>query len=226
MRRLFFTVLPLLILVLAACQTAPPRNVQAQALVDESKITLEYFKTRNKDSTALFLSTLQDAKGVLIFPDIFQAGVGLGGSGGKGVMLVRKADGSWGQPAFYDFGGASLGIQLGVQSTEVVFLLMSERAVDAVITSPGQIGFDTQATFGQLSAGDVSSTTTKGANIVGFTKGAGLYAGASLSGGGLTPKRDWNEAYYGQSLTPQEIMVEGKASNGGADPLRQALVVR
>lgn len=226
MRRLFFTVLPLLILVLAACQTAPPRDVQAQALVDESKIAIEFFKSRNKDSTAFFLSTLRDARGLIIFPDIFQAGAGVGGFGGKGVMVVRKADGSWGMPAFYDYGGANLGLQLGAQSTEIVLLMMTDRAVEAAITAPSQIGFDTQATFGQLSAGDVTNTTTKGANIVGFTKGSGVYAGTSLSGGTVSPKRDWNEAYYGQPLTPQEILLEGKGSNRGADGLREALVVR
>lgn len=226
MRRFFFTVLPFLILILAACQTAPPRSVQAQALVDESKTAIEFFKTRNKDSTAFFLSTLRDARGIIIFPDLFQAGVGVGGFGGKGVMVVRKADGSWGMPAFYDYGGANLGLQLGAQSTEVVLLMMSDRAVEAAITAPSQIGFDTQATFGQLSAGDVTNTTTKGANIVGFTKGSGVYAGTSLSGGTVTPKYDWNEGYYGQPYTPGEILTEGKGNNPGADGLRQALLVR
>ncbi len=226
MRRLLFTIMPLLILVLAACQTAPPRNVQAQALVDESKIAIEFFKTRNKDSTAFFLSTLRDARGILIFPDVFQAGAGVGGFGGKGIMVVRKADGNWGVPAFYDYGGANLGLQLGAQSTEIVLLMMTDRAVEAAIEAPSQIGFDTQATFGQLSAGDVTNTTTKGANIVGFTKGSGVYAGTSLSGGTVTPKSEWNEAYYGQYFTPQEILVEGKANNPGADGLRQSLLVR
>lgn len=226
MRRLFFTILPFLILLLAACQTAPPRDVQAQALVDQSKITIEFFKSRNKDSTAFFLSTLKDARGVMIFPSVFQAGAGLGASGGKGVMVVRKPDGTWGYPAFYDFGGATLGLQLGAQSTELVLVMMTDRAVDAVISSPGQIGLDTQATFGQLSSGDVSSTTFKGANIVGFTKGSGLYAGASLSGATVSAKRDWNEAFYGQDVTPREILVDGRVSNRGADPLRESLAVR
>lgn len=226
MRRFSFLIIPLLILVLMACQTAPPRDVQAQAMVDRAKITNEFFKTRNRDSTALYLSTLKDARGIMIFPSYFQAGIGIGGSGGTGVMLVRRADGSWSYPAFYDFGGASLGLQLGAQSTDIAFMLMTDRAVEAVIASSGQIGFDTQATLGQLSAGDVSATTVRGANIIGFTKGSGLYAGASLSGASVTPKHDWNEAYYGKPVTPQEILVDGAVSNSRADPLRESLVVR
>jgi lipid-binding SYLF domain-containing protein len=225
-RRYFLTFsLSFAVVGLAACQTAPPRNVQAQALVDQSKITMDYFKTRSKDSTALFLAALKEARGVIIFPDVFQAGAGIGGQSGDGVLLARNASGAWGYPAFLDIGGASLGLQLGAQSTEYVFLLMTDRAVEAVISSPGQIGFDTQATFGELSAGNVSSTTFKGASVVGFTKGEGVYAGASLSGAGITPKSDWTEAYYGEFLTVRDVVLDGRASNPGADPLRAALEV-
>ena len=225
-RRLFLTLALCFAVGLVACQTAPPRNVQAQALVDQSKITIDYFKTRSKDSTALFLAALKEARGVMIFPDVFQAGAGIGGQSGDGVMLVRNANGMWSYPAFYDIGGGSLGLQLGAQSTEYVLLLMTDRAVEAAISSPGQIGLDTQATFGELSAGNVSSTTFKGASVVGFTKGEGIYAGASLSGAGVTPKSDWTEAYYGQFLTVRDVLLDGRASNRGADPLREALEVR
>jgi SH3 domain-containing YSC84-like protein 1 len=225
-RRLFLTFALCFAVGLVACQTAPPRNVQAQALVDQSKITIDYFKTRSKDSTALFLAALKEARGVMIFPDVFQAGAGIGGQSGDGVMLVRNANGMWSYPAFYDIGGGSLGLQLGAQSTEYVLLLMTDRAVEAAISSPGQIGLDTQATFGELSAGNVSSTTFKGASVVGFTKGEGIYAGASLSGAGVTPKSDWTEAYYGQFLTVRDVLLDGRASNRGADPLREALEVR
>jgi lipid-binding SYLF domain-containing protein len=225
-RRFFLTFsLSCAVVGLAACQTAPPRNVQAQALVDQSKITIDYFKTRSKDSTALFLAALKEARGVIIFPDFFQAGAGIGGQSGDGVILARNASGDWSYPAFLDIGGASLGLQLGAQSTELVFLLMTDRAVEAAISSPGQIGFDTQATFGQLSAGEISSTTFKGASVVGFTKGEGVYAGASLTGSGITPKSDWTEAYYGQFLTVRDVVLDGRGSNPGADPLRAALEV-
>ncbi|MFO1155021.1 MAG: lipid-binding SYLF domain-containing protein [Rhodospirillales bacterium] len=226
-RRLFLTFsLCFAVVGLGGCQTAPPRSVQAQALVDQSKITIDYFKTRSKDSTALFLAALKEARGVIIFPDVFQAGVGIGGQSGNGVMLARTASGDWGYPAFLNIGGASLGVQLGAQSTEYVLLLMTDRAVEAVISSPGQIGLDTQATFGELSAGSVSSTTFKGASVVGFTKGEGVYAGASLSGAGVTAKNDWTEAYYGQFLTVRDVVLDGRATNPGADPLREALQVR
>lgn len=221
-----FLLLGVLAVVAAGCQTAPPRNVQAQGLVDQSKITVDYFKTRSKDSTALFLAALKEARGVMIFPSVFQAGAGIGGKAGDGIMLVRGEDGTWGYPAFYDIGGATLGLQLGAQSSEYIFLLMTDRAVEAAISSPGQIGIDTQATFGQLSAGDISSTTFKGASVVGFTKGEGIYAGASLSGAGIMPKNDWIDAYYGEPLTAREVLLDRRASNAGADPLRQALEVR
>jgi lipid-binding SYLF domain-containing protein len=210
----------------AGCQTAPPRSVQAQSLVDQSKITIDYFVNRSRDSTELFLAALKEARGIMIFPSVFQAGAGIGGKSGNGVILARNADGTWGYPGFFDIGGATLGLQLGAQSTELVLLLMTDRALEAAVSSSGQIGLDTQATFGQLTTGEITATTFKGASVVGFTRGQGVFAGASLSGAGVTSKNDWTEAFYGQPLTSREVVLDRRGSNPGADALRQALEVR
>ena len=106
-----FVVLCLALAGAGACSSSgAPRSVQGQALVDQSKATVELFKSRAKDSTPLFRAALRDAKGVLIFPDVFQFAIGIGGMGGDGVMLTRMSDGAWGYPAFFSLGGGSLGV--------------------------------------------------------------------------------------------------------------------
>ena len=65
-----------------------------------------------------------------------------------------------------------------------------------------------------------------GASVVGFTKGDGIFAGASLSGAGISAKNDWTEAYYGEFLTVRDVVIDGKGSNPGASGLREALQVR
>ncbi len=150
-----------LVAAATACASGAPRNIQSQALVDQSKATVELFKARNKDSTALFNAALRDARGIIIFPDVFEAAVGVGGQGGSGVMVARDANGTWGYPAFYRISGGSLGIQLGAQSTEVIFLLMTDDAVKKVIDSPSQFGIGAQATFGEIGGGGSSATTSR-----------------------------------------------------------------
>src|SRR5512134_294657 len=174
--------LPLLVLALAlsGCVSGAPADVKAQALVAQSTATVELFKARQKDANLLFNAALRDAKGIMIFPEIFEIAVGVGGQGGPGVMLTRDANGAWGHPAFYRLSGGSLGVQLGAQSREVVFLLMTDSSVRDVINSPSQFAIGSQATFGEASAGSGGGTNIKGANIIGFTKGSGVFAGVAF----------------------------------------------
>lgn len=228
MRNPIRTVLPLLVvLALAACAPGAPRDIQAQALVAQSTATIELFKARQKDSTQLFNAALRDARGIMIFPDIFELAVGVGGQGGSGLMVTRDGSGGWGYPAFYRLSSGSLGVQLGAQSSEVIFLLMTDSAVRAVIDSPAQFGIGAQATFGELGGGGTSGTTIKGADIVGFTKGSGVFVGGALSGAWVNALPALNQSYYRNSAaSAQAILIDHQVTNPDADRLRQALVVQ
>jgi lipid-binding SYLF domain-containing protein len=228
MRHAFRLVLLLAIVIGAAgCVSGAPADVKGQALVAQSTATVELFKSRQKDSTQLFNAALKDARGIMIFPDIFEAAVGVGGQGGSGVMVTRAANGTWGYPAFYRLSGGSVGVQLGAQSSEVIFLLMTDNAVRKVIESPTQFGIGAQATFGEAGGGGSSATNIKGADIVGFTKGSGIFLGGALSGAYVSALQAVNQAYYdNQSVTPASILLDHHVTNAQADGLRQALLMR
>lgn len=216
-----------LALILSGCVSGAPADVKAQALVAQSTATVELFKARQKDANVLFNSALRDARGIMIFPEIFEIAVGVGGQGGPGVMLTRDANGAWGYPAFYRLSGGSLGVQLGAQSREVVFLLMTDSSVRDVINSPSQFALGSQATFGEASAGSGGGTNIKGANIIGFTKGSGVFAGVALSGAYVNALQPLNQSYYNSgSATATAILIDHAFSNPDADRLRQALTVK
>ena len=209
------------------CVSGAPADVKGQALVAQSTATVELFKSRQKDSTYLFNAALKDARGIMIFPDVFEAAVGAGGQGGSGVMVTRDANGNWGYPAFYRLSGGSVGVQLGAQSREVIFLLMSDNAVRKVIASPTQFGIGAQATFGEAGGGGSSGTNIKGADIVGFTKGSGIFLGAALSGAYVSALQPVNEAYYDSgSATPTAILIDHAVTNPDANQLRESLTVK
>jgi lipid-binding SYLF domain-containing protein len=219
---LFFVVV-----ALSACAAGAPRDIQAQALVDQSTATVELFKARQKDSTQLFNAALRDARGILIFPEIFELAVGVGGQGGSGVMLSRQASGEWGYPAFYRLSGGSLGVQLGAQSTEVIFLLMTDNAVRKVIESPSQFSIGAQATFGEIGGGGSSATNIKGADIIGFTKGSGVFLGAALGSAYVSSLQALNQSFYrNAAATPNAILIDHQVSKPDADRLRRALAVQ
>ena len=60
-------------------------------------------------------------------------------------------------------------------------------------------------------------------DVVAFSREKGLFAGLTIEGAVLKPRNEWNAAYYGQAVSPVDILVKGGVSNPGADDLRAAL---
>jgi lipid-binding SYLF domain-containing protein len=216
----------LVIVTLAGCAQSVPPQSEAETLVEQSRLTIESLKDRARSPGQTFRANLADARGVLIFPNVFKAAVGIGGQGGSGVLLARNADGEWSYPAFYNMGGGSAGFQLGAVSAQMVFILRSDAAVKSVLDNQFQLGGDAQWTIGNIGAGYTAATTTNiGADVVGFAIADGVFAGFSLQGGGIARRADLNAAFYGKGATPRAIVIDRKFWNVQADPLRKSLVV-
>ena len=161
----------------------------------------------------------------MICPRVLRAGFLLGGQGGTCVLVARDGGGSWSAPAFYGLGGGSIGFQAGMQDAQVMLIIMSDRGLRAVMDSQFKLGAEANATFVDLGGGIEGATTAAlTADIVGFSKARGLYAGISLGGSLMSVKSDWNAAYYGRPLAPSQIVVGMEGTNPAADPLRQVLI--
>ena len=197
------------------------RAGEAQGLVDKAVLTVKAFETDpDMGSMRLLLSR---AQGVLILPQMLKAGFIVGGEGGSGVMLVRKGE-SWTPPAFYTMGAGSIGLQFGAQASEVVLLLMTKRAVDAVLFNKVKLGADASVAAGPIGAGIEASTTTNfREDVYSYSKSKGLFAGASVEGAVIEQRESLNHEYYGRNVTPEDILFKNAVSNPNADPLRAAL---
>ena len=151
---------------------------------------------------------VQNAYAVLIVPELLKAGFFFGAEHGIGVLLVRNPQtGAWGQPAFYALYGGSFGLQFGGQSSDVVFTLMNEGAVDKLIAHGIKLGADAGVAAGRLGAGVGAGTTTHlGEDIYVFAKNKGLFGGFWVNGAYVAAKDDWNEAYYGRPVDAREIV--------------------
>jgi lipid-binding SYLF domain-containing protein len=163
---------------------------------------------------------LKDAKGVLIYPQVLKAGFFLGGSGGTGVLLVRGANNDWSNPAFYTMGALSFGLQIGGEAAEIVVLINSQKAVDSLMTNKVNLGADASVAAGPVGAGQKANLT---ADFVSYAKSKGAFLGMSLEGSVLDVRESLNNAYYGKSVTPIDIVVKRSVSNKQADSLRAAV---
>jgi lipid-binding SYLF domain-containing protein len=194
---------------------------EAQNLVDRARTTVEEF--RLDPDMGMMRQLLGRAKGVLIIPQLLKAGFIIGGEGGNGVLLVRH-DGRWSAPAFYSFGAGSIGLQIGAQASEVMLLLMTDRAVDAVLRNRLTLGGDASVSAGPTGRGiEASTTTTFQADVYAYSRNRGLFAGASLEGAVLTPLDNTNGAYYGARVSARDIVWHRTVDNAGANALRVAL---
>ena len=211
------------LLTVTLAGTAVAQPVDQQQVVDRATLAAQEM-LNDRDGTDA-QGVLRRARAVMICPQIFRAGFLLGGQGGSCVLVARDGAGSWSSPAFYGMGGGSIGFQAGVQDAQVMLFIMNDRGLQAIMDSQFKLGADASATFVDMGGGVEGATTAAlRADIVGFTRARGLFAGIALGGSLLSTKSDWNQAYYGKPLAAQQIVVQMQASNPAADPLREVLM--
>ncbi len=199
-------------------------NPQAVApmIIDESIRTLAHFR-RIADLKAID-NHIPDAAAVLILPRVVKGGFIGGAEAGTGVLLARTRDG-WSYPAFYLMGAGSIGFQAGLQETEVIMIIRTPGALEAIIEHQGKFGADMGLMVGWEGIGyEASTTTSLGADILAFVgPGIGVYGGVSLEGAALVRRNDLNDVYYSVGATPREIVMDGRHVNPAADALRAAI---
>jgi lipid-binding SYLF domain-containing protein len=212
----------LALLPLAAWMQPARAQTEQQALVDRATLTVQEMFTG--DHAGDRISLLRRAKGALICPRVFKAGFILGGSGG-GCVLVSRGPAGWSNPAFYTIGSGSFGLQAGVQDSQIVFLVLTERGLHAILDSQFKIGADASIAVATIGAGVEGATTAAlRADIVAFAKARGLFAGVSVQGSIISADSGWNQTYYGSPLAAPQIILQGEGSNPGTEPLRQMLL--
>lgn len=218
LKHLVFAAALLLVPALARAQSAQ----DAQALVDRSTIALQEMMTQTVSPTPR--NMLDRSRAVLICPRVFKAGFFFGGSGGNCVLLARAGNGTWSYPAFFTIGSASFGFQIGVQDSALVLVVMTDRGLEALLSSHVKLGGDASIAIATIGGGVQGAMTTGiTADIVAFQSTRGAFAGISIEGSVLDSRTDLSQAYYGQPLDARQIVIAMQASNPGAEPLRSVL---
>ena len=131
----------LLAMLLASSAGAALAQSEQQKLVNAADTTFSNFMG-DPEMTWLH-QNIGRAKGVLIAPEVVKAGFIFGGSGGRAVLLVRDGkSGKWVGPAFYTLATASVGFQAGVAVSEMLTLVMTEKALNSLLSDSVKLGPD------------------------------------------------------------------------------------
>ncbi len=181
---------------------------EARQIIDESVITIERVRAEMEPSPDMD-DLIRRAKGILVVPNYYKAGFIIGGAYGDGLLLARRPEGGFGDPAFYRMTAGSIGIQAGIQSAATVFIILSEKALSAVLNDEFKLGANVGMTLGTIGVGAEAATTTHvGKDIVAYSTNAGLFAGGSFEGAVIRPRKDWNAAVYGVGSDDPRAIVQ------------------
>jgi SH3 domain-containing YSC84-like protein 1 len=193
-----------------------------QNLVERARMTVDDLKRDREFGNARDL--LKNAKGVMIIPKLVKGGFFFGGEGGEGMLLTRNGQNEWSHPAFYTMASASFGLQIGLEESELVLFVMSDRALNDFMSDEFKIGAQAGLAIVTLgSEAEASTTTNMHADIIVWSSATGAYAGLTLNGSLIKPRDSWNEAYYGHAESVRNIVSKRAVQNPGAAGLRQEL---
>jgi lipid-binding SYLF domain-containing protein len=195
---------------------------EATQIVEKACMTFNNFM--HDENMGAFRDLLKDAKAAVIAPEFLKGAFVVGASGGNAVALVRDGKtGAWSEPSFYTIGGASIGLQIGGQSSEMILLAMTERGVSALMGNSFKLGADAGVAAGPVGIGAQAATANLSADILSFSRSKGLYGGISLDGAVVAVRDTLNKAYYGKEASPADIFVRHEVRNPQTACLIQGL---
>jgi lipid-binding SYLF domain-containing protein len=197
---------------LAVLSLAAPACAISKADVDSRirTLTVNFEELQTKPDKRIPAESLRQAKGIILL-NRTKAGFLFAFEGGSGLAMVKDAKGQWSPPAFVKANEASLGFQVGGQQSFVVILLMNTNATHELTESNINFGGEASGTAGNSSGKAEGTVTSNSQALVRvYSDSTGLYGGVSIKGGAISPDTDANVAYYGQALTPADILFGDK----------------
>lgn len=128
------------------------------------------------------IALLNEAVCLAVVPGVVQAGFGIGGKAGFGLVSCRTGAG-WSWPSFVGLKGGSFGFQIGAQSVDVVLIFVNENAPRTLAASSFDIGGEASVAAGPLGRDVAAATDYRGqAEIYSYSKSKGLFAGIKIAG--------------------------------------------
>jgi lipid-binding SYLF domain-containing protein len=130
------------------------------------------------------------ARAMLVMPSVVKGGFIFGGAYGEGALLPGGGQGGAGPASgYYSVTSASVGLQLGVQSSKHVLFFMTDEALDRFRRADGwEVGADAEVTLPESGMSLQLNSTLANKPVIGIVFGQdGFMLGASLEGAKYSP---------------------------------------
>lgn len=189
--------------------TAPP--ARAQKALDRLQASAKVFhEIMAAPDGGIPDVILKHTQCVMIVPGYKKAGFGFGGELGRGVVTCRVSSGGqdagWSAPLFVSLGGASFGLQIGAQESDLVMLIMNRDGEDALLKDKVTLGGDMAATAGPVGRdANAQTDASMHAKMLAYSRSRGLFGGLTIKGGVIKQDHDSNQWLY-KDATAQQIL--------------------
>ncbi len=164
------------VLAFAALPAFAESKIELDAKVQEARTNFAKHTTAGAELAAR-------AHGVLVFPTVIKAGIGVGGEYGEGALQVGGKT-----VGYFNIAAASIGLQLGAQARSEIILFMTADALKRFRDSEGwKAGVDGSVALATLGAGGSIDTDTARKPIIGFIfSNKGLMYNLTFEGSKIT----------------------------------------
>jgi lipid-binding SYLF domain-containing protein len=161
------------------------------------------------------------ARCVAVVPSLVNGAFFVGARYGRGALTCRAgegASGGWSSPAFFTLKGGSAGLQVGVQSVDLVMLVLTEHGRRAFMSGELHLGGDVSATAGPEGRGRSEDTDASlRSEVVSYSRSRGLFVGVDLSGAEVRADPDATRAFYGQDEAVATLLANPAPTPSAAD---------
>jgi lipid-binding SYLF domain-containing protein len=171
---------------------------------------------------------IRKAQCVGIVPGLKKAGFIVGGEYGKGVIVCRtdngRNGGEWSAPAVVKIEGGSVGFQIGAGETDLIFVVMNRDGERKLMQDKFTFGADAGVMAGPVGRSAEAQTDAQmHAEILGYSRSRGVFAGVALNGATMSPQRSDDHALYGRDVTTSDILHGDVPQPGAASALYDVL---
>ncbi|KVZ46518.1 YSC84-related protein [Burkholderia ubonensis] len=173
-------------LTLAGCTTTPDKSPPAAASASKREsidASVNATLSRLYSTVPGSRELVAKSRGILVFPNVLQAGLIVGGQSGNGALRVGGST-----IGYYNTSSLSVGLQAGAQSKAIVFLFMTQDALDSFRKTDGwSAGADASVAVVKVGANGAVDTNTATAPVqVLVLTNAGLMGDLSVKGTKVT----------------------------------------
>ena len=157
--------------------------------------------------TAIPAEVLHKARGIIIVNQ-FQGGFIFGIKDGYAIAMVRRPNGKWSVPAFLKAGELSFGLQAGGKSINAVYVLMDDETARLLFKTRMNLGAEAKAVAGVRAAERerVTASLRSEPNVYVYTATEGLFLGASVKTGYMSPHDEANRLFYNSNNRLPELL--------------------